>query len=584
MVERARCRRPGAAGRAVNVASAIAAGEIKDVPRNRTLVTVRGGTDGKHTEHELWSPYVIGSNPQLGGNIIYEPLAFYSAFADKEIMWLAESYSYSPDYKELTVKTRSGINWSDGKPFSAEDVAYSLNTLNELGAKVKWGKDVQEVLESATVVDPNTTLLKFKVPAPRFFIHMLSYKYDIGLHIVPKHIFEGKDWTTFAAFDLANDWPVTTGPWKVVNVSPTQKVLDRRDSWWGVAAGVGKLPAVERIVLLPDAGEQQLAQGLISNAVDFSTGLQVATFPTVFAGNPNITTFTGRELPWGNVDWWPTSLYLNCKRAPFDNPKFRWAISYLIDRQTLIDVGWGGSSSLSPLPMPDGAVYKGLEPYFESAKPLLEKYPTNEFNPDKGAALFAELGWKKGSDGLYMDPSGKPFTLEIISFFDFPSVGPVLVELLRRQGINATYGQPPDMFDRFFSGDFNASIFGHGGSVRTPTRRCGSTSPSASPLPGGQAQHLVNLAQWNNKDYDLIVDEVFRTPPTDTAKMQELWLKAMAIWLPELPDVQLMQFYHRLPMNLTYWKGYPTKDNPYVNPAFFHSTYGLVLHNLEATT
>ena len=65
----------------------------------------------------------------------------------------------------------------------------------------------------------------------------------------------------------------------------------------GVAAGVGKLPAVERIVLLPDTGEQRLAQGLISNAVDFSTGLQVATFPTVFKGNPNIITYTGRELP-----------------------------------------------------------------------------------------------------------------------------------------------------------------------------------------------------------------------------------------------------------------------------------------------
>ena len=129
------------------VTQAIAAGEIKDVPRNRTLVTVRGGTEGKHTEYDLWSPYVIGSNPQLGGNIIYEPLAFYSAFADKTIMWLAESYKYSSDFKELTVKTRPGITWSDGKPFSAEDVAYSLNTLNELGGKVKWGKDVQEVLE-----------------------------------------------------------------------------------------------------------------------------------------------------------------------------------------------------------------------------------------------------------------------------------------------------------------------------------------------------------------------------------------------------------------------------------------------------
>ena len=81
----------------------------------------------------------------------------------------------------------------------------------------------------------------------RFFNHMLSYKYDIGLHIVPKHIFEGQDWQKFAAFDLEKGYPVTTGPWKVVNVSPTQKVVDRRDSWWGVAAGVGKLPEVERI-------------------------------------------------------------------------------------------------------------------------------------------------------------------------------------------------------------------------------------------------------------------------------------------------------------------------------------------------
>ena len=120
--------------------------------------------------------------------------------------------------------------------------------------------------------------------------------------------------------------------------------------------------------------------------------------------------------------------------------------------------------------MPDGSVYKGLQPYFDYAKPLLEKYPTNEFNPEKGAKLLAELGWKKDGSGMYLDASGKPFTLEIISFFDFPSVGPVLVELLRRQGMNATYGQPPDMFDRYFAGNYNAVIFGHGGSVSDPLR------------------------------------------------------------------------------------------------------------------
>ena len=134
----------------------------------------------------------------------------------------------------------------------------------------------------------------------------------------------------------------------------------------------------------------------------------------------------------------------------------------------MIDVGWGGASSLSPLPMPDGAVYKGLQSYFDYAKPLLEKYPTNEIDPKKGAALLAELGWKKDGSGMYLDADGKPFTLEIMSFFDFPSVGPVLVELLKRQGINATYGQPPDMFDRYFAGNYNGVIFGHGGSVSDP--------------------------------------------------------------------------------------------------------------------
>jgi peptide/nickel transport system substrate-binding protein len=156
--------------------------------------------------------------------------------------------------------------------------------------------------------------------------------------------------------------------------------------------------------------------------------------------------------------------------------------------------------------MPDGSVYKGLQPYFDSAKPLLEKYPTNEFNPDKGAKLLAELGWKKDGSGMYLDADGKPFTMEIISFFDFPSVGPVLVELLRRQGMNATYGQPPDMFDRFFAGNYNAVIFGHGGSVSDPYATLRLYQSSSEAIPGG---HLVNLSRWKNADYDKIVDNVY---------------------------------------------------------------------------
>ena len=180
------------------------------VPRNRTLTLVWSGSrEGRWIDYELWNPYAIGSNHQNGPGIFYEPLAYYSAFADKEYLWLAESYKYSPDFKELTIKTRSGIKWSDGTPFGADDVTYTLNALKELGPKVRWGVDVQQFMQEARTSAPNTVVIKFKVPAPRFF-YFMTYKYDIGVYIVPKHIFQGQDWTTFKHYDPSKDWPVTS--------------------------------------------------------------------------------------------------------------------------------------------------------------------------------------------------------------------------------------------------------------------------------------------------------------------------------------------------------------------------------------
>jgi len=127
-----------------------AAAQLKTVARNRTLSLVWiGSREGRWVDFELWNPYSIGSNHQNGPGILYEPLAYYSAFADKEYLWLAESYRYSPDFKELTIKTRSGIKWSDGAPFSAEDVAYTLTSLRDLGPKVRWGVDVQQFMHEA---------------------------------------------------------------------------------------------------------------------------------------------------------------------------------------------------------------------------------------------------------------------------------------------------------------------------------------------------------------------------------------------------------------------------------------------------
>jgi len=554
--------------------SALAA-DLKQVAREKTVIASRSSIAGKFDEATLWNSFIPAANHQLGSQLIEEPLAFYSAFQDKLIMWLAESYTYAPDYMTLTVKTRTGVTWSDGQPFSAEDVAYTFTHLVEIGSAVKWGANVQQFVKTAVATDANTVLFTFIVPAPRFF-EFISYKFDIGVYIVPKHIFEGQDWTSFGHFDIAKGWPVTTGPWRVVFSSADQKVLDRADAWWGVAAGVGQLPAPERFVYLPDPGEQGLATGLIANQYDITTGIQPATFPTVFAGNDKIITWTAKDAPYGNTDWWPHSLYLNNEVAPYNDPDIRWAISYYLDRDQIIEVGWSGASSPSTLFVPN---YPGLKPFIDAAAPLIAKYPYLEFNQAKGDALLTGKGWKKDGSGMWQDAAGKPVTLEIISFFDFTGVGPVVVEQLKKAGIAATYAEPPDMFTRFQAGDYTGALFGHGGSYSADVYySLFLYQTSSEKIPGG---HLVNFSRWHNPDFDKLVDQLYSISPTDTAKVMDIWMKCMALWLPGMPDVQISQGLHRLPMNTTYWTGWPTKDNAYVNPAHFHLTWPLVMHALK---
>jgi peptide/nickel transport system substrate-binding protein len=554
-----------------------AAEGIKEIARERTFIAVRGGSQGKFIEWDQWNPFVPVANHQFAVGLMYEPLAYYSAFGDKEYMWLAESYEYSDDFKELTIKVRPGIKWSDGTDFTAEDVTFTLNACKEYGAKIRWGTNVAQVMDVAETVDPLTTKVTLTVPSPRFF-WLLTYHFDIGVYMLPKHVFEGQDLSTYTHFDLANNLPVTTGPWRVVHSSPQQKILDRADDWWGVAAGVAPLPEVERFILLPDQGEQQLIQSVIKNEVDFTTGIQPSSFPTVLSGNPKATSWTGSESPYGYVDWWPHSLYVNNEVAPWSDKNVRWALSYYLDRDTIVDIAWSGASKPTPLPLPD---YPPLQPYFEAAAPLLETHNTLEYNIEKGDALLTAKGWTKDGEGMWLDESGQPVRLDITSFFDFTSVGPVVVEMLKRAGIDSSYSEPPDFFDNFSTGNYTGCLFGHGGSCREPQETLALYQSTSEAIPGG---HAVNFSRWHNDEFDALADEAYSTAPTDTEKLKEIWVKAMEIWLPELPDIQLTHGFHRLPWTTERWTNMPDENNPYTNSAQWHLTFPLVLHNVKQAT
>jgi hypothetical protein len=89
-------------------------------------------------------------------------------------------------------------------------------------------------------------------------------------------------------------------------------------------------------------------------------------------------------------------------------------------------------------------------------RPLLDKYPTNEFNLKKGDELFTKVGFKKDSNGKWVHSTGKPFKFDIITTQSFVAVAPVVGELLKRQGIDATFSLPTDYDNRFSKGDYEA--------------------------------------------------------------------------------------------------------------------------------
>jgi peptide/nickel transport system substrate-binding protein len=57
----------------------------------------------------------------------------------------------------------------------------------------------------------------------------------------------------------------------------------------------------------------------------------------------------------------------------------------------------------------------------------------------------------------------------------------------------------------------------------------------------------------------------------------------MALWYENLPEVPLVEWYHRTPQNTTYWTNWPNNDNAY-NTSFWHLTFPITLWQIEPTT
>ena len=404
---------------------------INKVPRNRTFISVGGGGESlqQFTDHESMNPYFLGHISAHGAQIIFEPLYFYNYLQDKEIPWLAESYQYNDDFTELTIKIRPNVTWSDGEPFTARDVAYTLNMLRENAPELRYSTEVKKWTKNVEAVDDLTAKVYLNSANPRFFFNFLTSHQDIGMWILPEHIWKDKDPKTFSNYDMDKDWPVVTGPYELALSNKDQTIFDLRDEWWAAKTGFQQMPKVERLIFLPAFDETKHAQLMIGNEVDVSLCLSPENIKKVLKQNPKVSTFSHDKPPFGYLDWWPTGMGFNCSEPPFNDPEIRWAVSCAINRKDIVTYGQQGLGSATRVTFPE---FPSLVRYIDSIEDLFQKYDPVVYDPKKTEAIMEKKGYKKGSNGFWEGPDGKPFKIVITTFPVLQSVCPPVVENLRR--------------------------------------------------------------------------------------------------------------------------------------------------------
>jgi ABC-type transport system substrate-binding protein len=559
----------------------ISIGTIKDVPRNQTAILAWSIT----SPIGVVNPWAVpGYTHQEGNAMMWEPLSYFGIFSDKEIPWLAESMTYSkPDFTELKIKLNKAAKWSDGSPVTSKDVLFTFNgqMSNE---KLPYNGHFNQFVQEVKADDDLNVTVTFKIPAPRFAFEVLTLKFDTGIPIVPAKLGEQADVNAYAGgLEM-----IHSGPYDLVSWDKNQKIFDLRENWWAIEGGVATLPEVKRVIIANIGGQvgqgmDIVAQRVVNNEFDATLDMRSAVIGNILKQNPKVTSHTGDTSPYGYLDWWPNSLWVNTQLAPYNDVKVRRAMSLMIDRDKIDEIIYEGAKISTIYPFP---LYPGLQKFVDSpaVKALEAQYEPRKFDPEASAALMTEAGFTKNGDDLW-EKDGATVNMVINGFEGIHSdIVPVLVEMLKAGGFDANVNFGTDAYQNMADGKPGAYMFGHGASLKDPYAALDLYS-SRNAKPIGTTAGNNSFARYNNPEYDALL-AIMAPLSSEDPKFQDAAAKALGIYWRDQIDIPIIQWLHRIPYNQTYWTNWPTTANVAggTNGAFWAHTGLLVITQLKAAT
>lgn len=526
-----------------------AKGDAKETSRNETLY-INGLQWGAPTNFNLLSgnpafPINYGSSREL----VYETLFMINELDGALEPLLGTKYEWKDD--TLHVELNKDAKWSDGKPFTSEDVAYTY----QLGKKydINWS-NYWTYISDVSADGPNAVNIKLNKDNPNKLTVLDSIEL---IPMLPKHIWEeiekkaNNDLT--AIRKEMNADPVGTGPYKMYYYNDQKITIVRDDNYWGKSL-FGKLPAPKYIthVIYKDNAAGDLA--FKSGQVDVSQQF-IPQVWNMWKGGAPIKTYL-KDAPYYVPGSMP-SIFFNLSKKGLDNADVRRAIAMSIDYKKISDLAMSGYSA----PMEPSLT---LNTDAESKYVDKEAIKSLQWTTDVKAAneLLDKIGAAKGKDGIRVLNGTRlgPYDVECpYGWSDWNAALEIVAQSAKAVGIEirTKFPEAPVWNNDLQTGKFDIIMNTPAGGVN-PSQPW---SRAHDIMYSKQVAKIGEMAFWNwgrykNDKADQILDKI--PAISDEAQLKSLYTELTKIWLTDIPSVPLMYrpwVFHTV--NESVWKGFP---------------------------
>jgi peptide/nickel transport system substrate-binding protein len=409
-----------------------AAGGVTAAATAEKCIKIEGGDYGYPTPFALF--------PKGPGYIRMSFIFDTLTWKDKDgvIPWLADSWSRSYDAKVWTFYLQPEVKWSDGEPFTADDVKFTFDYTNE-HPQLWYAYNAKEI-DHVEVLDPYTVRIHLKKSRP-------TYIEDVAgcVPMIPEHIWSYVDDPyTFRGDDAV----IGTGPLKLVEYDGTQGYYEYEAN---TNCFKGE-PLIDRLIML-DVGDAALA--LKAGDIDAASfmGKEIVAVEE-FEDDPDF------EIEEGS-SWWVLKFCFNLMMHPMNDTDFRRAIAYGINRADIVQTVTHGGSILANTGIihPDSTWYKpGLPAY--GYDPTVANEILNDLNfTDSDGDGIREYKSKEGNT------TALKFTL--ITSEEYTDEAEFIKDDLKDLGIDIGVKSVSrrELSSGIACGKFEFAISGHGGIV-----------------------------------------------------------------------------------------------------------------------